>query len=416
MKVLMVLPHLPAPTIGVNTRNYHLLRVLAREHHVSLVALADERSSSVRVDVARLNDLAHRVRLAAPPGSAKRLAQFQHLLRGQSYRVMAATVRALQEAIDELCDREQFDVVLFESILSAGYRIPPGARVIIDQHNIEYELLLRTAEQQPLGLRKLYNWLESRHLEPIELQRCAAADLVLVTSERERLALLRRIPGSQIEVVPNGVDLRYFSRSRGASTPLPHDVGTGPRIVFTGAMNYFPNADAAVMFARACWPRVREQVPDATWYIVGKNPVPAVRRLAELPGVVVTGSVPDVRPYLAGASVAIAPLLVGGGTRLKILEAFAMELPVVATSLGCEGLAVVPGEHLLVADSPSELVEATVRCLRDAKLRASLAAAGRSLAEAEYGWDRISDRLLRVLDTLDRGGATAPLGVAVRPA
>jgi sugar transferase (PEP-CTERM/EpsH1 system associated) len=430
MNVLMVLLHVPAPTIGVNTRNYHLLRAFAREHSVSLVVLADERNPANQADAAHLASLVRSVRLVSPPPGAKRLRQMQYVAQGQSYRVMAATVPALQAAIDELCGRERFDAVFFEGVLPAGYRLPPGTRVIIDQHNIESELLRRTAEQEPFGPRKLYNWLESHRLEPIELARCAAADAVLVTSERERAALLRRIPGSRIAVVPNGVDLAFFNRSA-VSSAIAHEASDGPasdgpasdgpasdgpRIVFTGAMNYFPNVDAAIAFAETCWPRIRERAPEATWQIVGKDPLPAVQRLAALPGVVVTGSVPDVRPYLAGATVAIAPLLVGGGTRLKILEAFAMRVPVVATSLGCEGLSVVPDQHLLVADSPTELVAATVRCLCDAGLRASLAAAGHALAHTEYGWDRIGERLLRAVRTLDGGGDTVPLEAARRPA
>jgi sugar transferase (PEP-CTERM/EpsH1 system associated) len=411
MNLLMVLLHVPAPTIGVNTRNYHLLRALAREHSVSLVVLADDRNPANLADAARLAGIARSVRLVTPPPGAKRLAQLRHLAQGRSYRVMAATTPALQATLDELCSRERFDAVFFESVLPAGHRLPPGTRVIIDQHNIEYVLLRRTAEQESFGLRKVYNWLESHRLEPIELARCAAADAVLVTSEREHMALLRRIPGSRVEMVPNGVDLAYFSRSA-----IGQVVGAGPRIVFTGAMNYFPNVDAAAAFAETCWPRIREQVPEATWQIVGKDPLPAVQRLAEQPGVVVTGSVPDVRPYLTGATIAIAPLLVGGGTRLKILEAFAMQVPVVATSLGCEGLSVIPGQHLLIANSPTELVAATVRCLRDTGLRASLAAAGHALAHAEYGWDRIGERLLGVVRELEGGGDTVPLKAARRPA
>lgn len=401
MKVLMVALHVPAPTIGVSTRNYHLLRALARQHSVSLLVLADEHNPANLADAERLASLVRSVRLVTPPAASKRVEQLRYLAQGRSYRVMAATVPAMQAAIDEAFGRECFDAVFFESVLPAGYRLPDGVRVIIDQHNIEYELLRRTAAQEPLGPRKLYNWLESCRLAPIELRRCAAADVVLVTSERERQALHRSLPNSFIEVVPNGVDLEFFSRSTLPQTTHASlsATDTTPRIVFTGAMNYFPNVDAVVSFAHTCWPRIREQVPDAKWLIVGKDPLASVQRLAELPGVTVTGAVPDVRPYLGSATLAIAPLLVGGGTRLKILEAFAMGLPVVATRLGCEGLAVVPGQHLLVADTPEDLADAIVRCLTDAGLSARLGAAGQALAEAKYGWDAISAHLLRVLAT-----------------
>src|SRR5205085_10717683 len=122
------------------------------------------------------------------------------------------------------------------------------------------------------------------------------------------------------------------------------------RIIFTGAMNYYPNIDAVLFFARQCWPLIQAQVPHATWQIVGYNPSPEVLELAKLPGITVTGSVPVVQSYLTQASVAIVPLQIGSGTRLKILEALAMQKAVVSTSIGCEGLSVTLGEHLLVAD------------------------------------------------------------------
>jgi sugar transferase (PEP-CTERM/EpsH1 system associated) len=402
MNVLMVLLSMPAPRTGASTRNYHLLRALAREHHVSVLVLSHGGEDVSDADIAAVEALVDSLRIVQIPYTrSKRARQLLSLARGTSHSVADCTSPLVQAALDDAFRRTNYDVVFFHSVLPAGYRLPPGTRVIVDQHNIEYELLRRTAAQEPLGPRKVYNWLESLHLEPIELRRCAQADAVLVTSERERRALLRRLPDQRIEVVPNGVDLEFFTRSCApALAEVPPEVEAGPRIVFTGAMNYFPNADAAVAFAATTWPRIRAQVPDATWQIVGKDPLPAVRQLAELPGVTVTGSVPDVRPYLAGAAVAIAPLLVGGGTRLKILEAFAMGLPVVATSLGCEGLDVTPEEHLLVADSPEAFADATVRCLQDPQLCAVLAAAGHALAEAEYGWDRIGARLLNVMRAL----------------
>ncbi len=413
MKVLMVLLGLPVPETGSNTRNFHLLKALASTYDVSILALCDGRDARTSEKAAQITRFVDSLQFVAPPlRPSKRMSQIVSLARGESHSIATCTYPAVQAALDDAFSRGHYDIALFHTALPAGYRLPNGVTVVIDQHNIEYELLRRTAEQEPLGLRKLYNWLESRRLEPIELQRCAAADAVLVTSERERQALLRRLPGARIEVVPNGVDLDFFSRAAvPQAPPVVQALGAGeaPRIIFTGALNYFPNVDAVVAFAQTCWPRIREQAPDASWVIVGKNPLPRVQRLAELPGVSVIGSVPDVRPYLATATVAIAPLLVGGGTRLKILEACAMGLPVVATSLGCEGLAVVPGEHLLVADTPEDLAAATLRCLGDSRLRARLAASGRTLVEAEYGWERCGARLLQLLRSMEE---RAPEGAA----
>jgi glycosyltransferase involved in cell wall biosynthesis len=167
-------------------------------------------------------------------------------------------------------------------------------------------------------------------------------------------------------------------------------------------MDYYPNIDAVLHFARECWPLIRSKVPTATWQIVGRNPPPVVQALAKLPGVSVTGSVPDVKHFLAAAAVAIAPLRVGSGTRLKILEAFAMSKAVVSTSLGCEGLVVVSGEHLVVADEPHEFAQSTVELLHNAQRRKTLGNAGRALAEGEYSWQRCGNDVVQAVEKMTR--------------
>ena len=164
-----------------------------------------------------------------------------------------------------------------------------------------------------------------------------------------------------------------------------------------------PNEQAARFFAEQCWPLIRAARPDATWTIVGANPPASVARLAdEANGIIVTGSVPDTRPYIARAQVAIAPLLVGGGTRLKILEALAMGKAMVSTSLGAEGLDLVADEHLLIADEPSAFAQATLRALDTADLRARLGAAGREAVVRQYSWERSGRALREALALLRR--------------
>jgi len=298
----------------------------------------------------------------------------------------------VQDALDTLLAQERIDAILFESVLMAGYRLPAGLMTIIDQHNIEHEILQRTYEQERASLRKWYNWQECQLLKQTEIARCRNADLTLVTSQREQRALQRILPEQMIEVVPNGVDLDALEQPDGKQES-PH------QIVFIGTMDYYPNVQATLFFARQCWPRVRARVPDATWQIVGGDPPPEIQKLAYLPGVTVTGRVPDVRPYLAASALAIAPLQIGGGTRLKILEALAMRKAIVSTSLGCEGLAIEPGKHLLVADQPAAFVEAVVTLMRHPEQRAALGSAGRSLVETEYSWQQCGKYLLNVLET-----------------
>ena len=392
MKLLMVTPNLPSPTGGANTRNYHLLQALARKHTVSLLAFANSDELEIMTDLSYLECLTHELQVI-PQGMnrMKRFQQFASVVCGQSYLFDLHTSAALQDALNAMLAREHYDGVLFESSLMAGYRLPENVITIIDEHNIEHELLQRIYQCENVPLRKWYNWHESRILKRIEMEYCRKADIVLVVSERERLLLQELLPEQVIEVVPNGVDIASFHGSDSLQE-------IADQIIFTGTMDYYPNIQAVLFFAKNCWPLIRKQVPTATWLIVGKNPPLEVQRLATtLSDVTVTGTVPDVRSYLMRSSVAIAPIQAGGGTRLKILEALAAQKATVSTTIGCEGLAVIPGKHLLVADEPEAFVQAVVTLLRNPYMRKVLGSAGRALIEAEYSWERCGEQLVRIL-------------------
>lgn len=398
MKLLVVSNHLPRPQWGASARNYHLLKALAREHIVSLLTFADSVQPAAPEDLALLRKYTHTLTLVHRQSvQAKRQQQLLSVLRGRSYLMNLLIVPEMQKTFEILLTSEHFDGVLFEGILIAGYRAPEGIKIIIDQHNLEYEVLQRTYEQEKPSLRKWYSGQESRLVKRGELERCRGANLVVVTSERERHLLQQELPQQTIAIVSNGVDIEGFTRDE-AAPETPH------KVIFTGTMDYYPNTQAALFFAQQCWPLIRAQIPDATWQIVGRTPPPEVQRLAQLPGVTVTGWVADMRPHLSGAAVAIAPLQIGGGTRLKILEALAMQRAVVSTSIGCEGLAVEPGKHLLVADQPAAFAEAVITLLQRAELRKTLGEAGRALVETTYGWDRCGADLLQAVETLFKTG------------
>lgn len=390
MKLLVLTPSLPTPTWGAGTRNYHMLKALAQRHTVSLLSLADDEKSAL-THTPLLQDVVQTFKYVVRSSLArKRFVQASAILRLKPYSLDCNAVLEMQEALDALLAQEQYDAVLFESALMACYRTPVGVKRIVDQHNIEYDLLLRTFQKEKQFVRKWYNWWEGRLLKPAELALCAQADLVLVTSERDREVLQQTCAQSQIEVVPNGVDTEFFQADR--STEIPG------QIIFTGAMNYYPNIEAVLTFARLCWPRIKAEVPAAKWLIVGREPPPEVQALAGLPDVVVTGTVPDVRPYLTSSTIALAPLHIGGGTRLKILEALAMGKAVISTSIGCEGLAVQAGTHLLIADQPESLASSVITLLNDPEARATLGNAGRLLVEEKYGWNYCGAQLLRALE------------------
>jgi sugar transferase (PEP-CTERM/EpsH1 system associated) len=398
VRLLIVSAPLPRPKGGASARNFYLLKTLASQHMVSVLAFVDNAEVRASDDLPLLEALTQTVKLV--PRQAPRAKRWQQLLSvvgGRSYWLNLFLLPEMQAALDDMLARDHYDAVLFESILMAGYQLPTGMKVIIDEHNLEFEVSQRTYGQEKPSLRKWFNRREYRLLKQGELERCRNADLVVVTSEREQVVLQRLLPESTVAVVPNGVDLEMFTQDD-ARQGCPH------QIVLTGTMDYYPNTQAALFFAKRCWPTIRREVPDATWQIVGRNPPPEVQRLARLPGVSVTGWVPDVRPYLASAAVAIAPLLVGGGTRLKILEAFAVQKAVVSTSLGCEGIAVEPGKHLMVEDQPEAFARAVITLLRYPEQRAAYGAAGRTLVEAAYSWERCGDHLLQALESTFKEG------------
>jgi glycosyltransferase involved in cell wall biosynthesis len=191
-----------------------------------------------------------------------------------------------------------------------------------------------------------------------------------------------------VRVVPNGVDLEAFM-----PTPLP----STPSLVFTGTLDYRPNVDGILWFCREVLPSAARRVPGLTLTIAGRRPVPAVRELARQPRVSVIADVADIRPVLQRARLAVVPIRLGTGTRLKVLEAMAAGRPVVGTAVGLEGLGVEAGRHALVADDPAGLADAIVSLCADTELAARLAAGGRQLVEARYGWDDIGRRLTAVL-------------------
>lgn len=394
MNILMVSANIPSPTWGASSRNYYLLQALASRHSITLLALGEPDEKASHNDYTPLENLTRSIHLIAPQKSSpKRRQQLLYLMVGKSYEMKTHTLDQIQEAIDNLLCHNTYDLILYESVLMANYHISsPNMKVIIDQHNIEHELLMRTYQQETALLRKWYNRLESSRLKPIELELCRKADMVFVTSEREKQVLLEMLPGGNIVVLPNGVNLEIFNG--------PASVEEIPgRIVFTGSMDYYPNVQAVLHFAQYCWPYIHEKVPHASWHIVGRNPLPTIRKLSEAPGITVTGWVADTRPYLAEAQVVIAPLLIGSGTRLKILEAWAMGKAIVTTKQGYEGLAATPDVHLLEADKPDAFAQAVIEVMNNPAKRTSLGNAGRALAEASYSWVHCGKQLLHALET-----------------
>ena len=316
---------------------------------------------------------------------------------GRSYYLSTHTSPIAQVALDEELARQAYDVVFFEGLLVAGFRLPKHVRIVLDEHNIEHELLRRSYQSGSGVARRGFNWLEYRRVRPLEIAWCRRADLVLVTSEREHSVMRTLLPETHVAVVPNGVDIEAFA-------PSPSVAEAPGRVIFTASFDYYPNVQGALHFAEHIWPLIQRARPEATWHLVGRNPPAEIMRLGDLPGVTVTGSVPEIQPHLAAAQVAIVPLLTGAGTRLKILEALSMRRAVVSTALGCEGIDCIPGKHLLVADAPEAFAAAVVDLLGDPVRRESLGDEGCALVRERYSWDSCGAQMLAALESAQKNG------------
>jgi sugar transferase (PEP-CTERM/EpsH1 system associated) len=292
-------------------------------------------------------------------------------------------VPALRTEVARRLRRDAVDLCVVD-FLAAMPNVPAGAAIptVLFAHNVEHVIWQRLGQVERSPLRRALLALEWRKLRRYEARACERARLTLAVSDVDRGILSALAPRARIGVVPTGVDTAYFAPNGAREARAA--------LVFTGSMDWYPNDDAVRHFIASILPRIQAEVPDVSLTVVGRNPRPALREAAAGAGVAVTGTVDDVRPYVAQAAVYVVPLRVGGGTRLKIYEALAMGKAVVSTRVGAEGLPLVPGEHFLQADEPAAFAEAVVSLLRNPPRRRSLGGAGRRLVEERYAWARVA--------------------------
>lgn len=386
MRILFLAHTLPyPPTWGFGIRVYQFLRLLARRHDVSILAYA---SGDDEGKIAALSAFCARVQVVPggpSGGGAKRAAQFTSLFRAASYQSRYLHSDAMARALAALCAGEPFDVIQVESSqLAAVFDFDPRSRVVLDEHDIVYELLHRMYQTERSPLRRWYNWREFHKFKREEIAVWRRLSAVVTTSPREVPIIEQAAPSTPVLSAPNGVDVDYFQ----PSTVAPD----ADAIVMTGLMKTRPNIDAAVFFVSEVLPRILAAHPALVFYVVGGDPPDEVRRLAS-DHVVVTGSVDDVRPFVHRAAVFVVPMRMGGGTRLKVLEGLAMKKPMVSTSLGCEGIDVAHGEDLLVADEPAAFADAVLQLLDDRAFGARLAEHGHAVVHRSYRWEAVADRL-----------------------
>jgi len=381
VRILFAAAYLPyPPNSGGRTRSYHLLRWLAQRHEVDLLAFYHDPADLVGVPA--LEHLCASVRTVPTP--AYPLGPWARLRRALLSPADLAMPRCSAQMAVALAHPPPFDLALLDDLGAAEYaRLLTGAPAILSKHNIEATLYRQLARAKaPLSPAWALAYLEALALARHEGRTAALFRQIVVVSEQERARLTGHCPANRIAVVPNGVDTGYFA-------PQPGVAEEPDSLLFVGSFFWAPNVDAARWLVDEILPRIRRDLPGIRLYLVGHDPPPEIRALAHPPDLVVADSVPDVRPYLARAGVCVVPLRIGGGTRLKILDALAMGRPVIGTSLAGEGLDLAAGQELLIADGAEAFAAATVRLLRDSAQRAELGAAGRRAVESRYTWPAV---------------------------
>ncbi|MGD8394530.1 MAG: glycosyltransferase [Candidatus Eiseniibacteriota bacterium] len=411
---ILILSHLvPYPTTsGVLLRCYNLLREVAREHRVHLYALNQgvllEPGAPLEASVEHLRSFCAEVQVFPIPTDGSRGA-YGRLLLGNlfsrhPYSVPRFYAPALEEAVIDLLSRRPVEIVQFETIAMAQYgALAPDLPQILVHQNVESELLARRARAERNPLTSWYLHRQAARLARCEESFLRHCDAHVAVSESDRRQFLACVPDARVEVVVNGVDVDYFR-------PGPRPEGGGAGLVFAGGMSWYPNADAMHWFLTEIWPRILEARPDATVTMIGSHPSAEARRAAaaDPERVRVTGLVPDIRPYVDEASLYVCPFRVGGGTRLKILDAWSQQKALVSTTVGCEGLDAVSGRDLVIADSAQDFAAAVVALLGDATRRRQLGEAGRLRAERDYAWPHVARGMLDLYASLvaaHRGGA-----------
>jgi glycosyltransferase involved in cell wall biosynthesis len=395
LRLLWISQNVPyPPKTGVLQRNYNLIREASTFADVHLVAILKQDilpTFEEHTAVRELKKICTRVDAVRLPVEESRVRFFgtviASLFTRTPFTVNWATSPVLRDGLARALETGPFDVVYFDTISLAGYRgMMAGSALALNHHNIESLLFQRRIEYERHPLKRLYFGIEAKKLRRYEAEVAAAFDTHLVVSDLDGERLREIRPGISTTVVANGVDVDYF-RSSGTAREPAH-------LVMVSGMNWFPNRDAVLFMIEQIWPRLSQTLPDARLTIVGASPPPAVTELAARDSRVrVTGFVDDVRPYMDRAQVYLCPMRDGGGTRLKILDALSMGVPIVSTTMGLEGIHVEPEHDVLVANTPEEFVTQIGRLTADAELRARLSANGRAFVEEHFAWSAIGRRM-----------------------
>jgi glycosyltransferase involved in cell wall biosynthesis len=395
MRVLWLKTELLHPVDkGGKIRTYNMLKELKRDHHVTYLTLDDGSASAEdrRNASEYCHDLVcipHRRREKFTPGFYVEL--FFNLVAQHPYAIKKYESAAMRRDIIERDGNNSFDLLVCD-FLAPAVNVPRtlSTPAVLFQHNVEAMIWKRHYEVHTNPVKKAYLYGQWQKMRRFEREMCRRFDSVIAVSADDREQMKHEYGAESVFDVPTGVDVEFFR-------PNPNAKTSAHSIVFTGSMDWLPNDDAIRYFMREIMPLIKLKVPDATLTVVGRNPTPALVESGKSdPSLIITGRVEDVRPYMDNAAAYIVPLRIGGGTRLKIFEAMAMEKAVVSTTIGAEGLPLTGGIELLLADEPVAFADAVVKVLTDSAYAAELGRRAASIVRKSYGWRQVTESFISI--------------------
>jgi len=398
-KILFITEKFPYPLdSGGRIRTYNILKGLSQKYEINLVTAIEHEGQKKYIH--ELEKLCRTVDIVEAPADTKFSLGLKILKNlGSSIPIVVERhhlhdIAALVRVRAAGCDAVHFDH-LDASIYLAD--IPETAKTVIDEHNIVSNQIRTSADCENNLLKRFYMRLQQKKTERYEAAVCGKVTQCFVCSDTDRSYLRNMATDAIVETIPNGVDMDYFTNSHGCSPASASGSKSGQSIVFVGALDYGPGGGAVKYFCDDILPLIHKVMPELQFFAVGQNPPTYLKDLEKRDfRIVITGRVDDVRPYLAQSNVFVVPLRSGSGTRLKILSAMAMSIPVVSTTIGAEGLNMRHEEHILIADTPEEFSAAVITLLQNKALADSIAHKAQEYVEATYSWDVITDKLLSV--------------------
>ena len=396
-KILVISPIFPLPLkSGGQVRVFYLVKYLSESYDVSLLSLIGEEDKSYISEMAKYcsrietvtgyihDSLSEKLRSLLNPMQLKRIfRRIGQLAAGMPLQVCRFYHPEIESKLDKLMTEDDYEIVyaIYSQIapyLEHAKILAPDAKLVLDDIDLAFVTKSRELVDKK-GIKRLVASVESKRMTEYVSKTWAGLDRIIAMSEVDRGKLKELNEAMKVSVIPNGVDVNYF---RPTSSKQQDN-----RIVFLGGSLHYPNVDAMAFFSREIFPLLQNDIKDASLTVIGEFTERSV--LQSVNPVILTGYVDDVRPHLAGGRVLVAPIRIGGGTRLKILEAMAMGIPVVSTAVGCEGIDVTDGKDIFIADDPILFAERIKLLLTDESIAAGLAQNGRRLVEQKYSWEAL---------------------------